>query len=179
MNSPEKIAGMYLRLNGFFLLPQFTLFDGDHHTHVDFLALRAPGSIESCRRLKFETDDSLFNHIDSQLELENSRKRLLALVVEVKGNKKKQKPGNGHYDYIDRFIGNAKRIKIHFRDHGQNTSISNDVIEVPLRYALRWIIDRIDWIDDNQEGLAKHSSWTWSESSLSDIIYLKRLGFLN
>ena len=123
MNSPEKIAGVYLRLNGFFLLPHFTLFDGDYHTHVDFLSLRAPGSVERCGGLTFPLDESLFNRIDSQVE--NCREQLLALVVEVKGNKKKQEPGDGHNDYIDQFIGNASRVKIHFRDHGQNISISN------------------------------------------------------
>ena len=103
----------------------------------------------------------------------------MAAIVEVKGNKKKQEPGAGHYDYIYRFIGNANRVQIHFRDHGENISITNGIIEVPLGYALRWTVGRIDWIDGNQEGLSKKSSWTWSETALSDILYLKKLGFLS
>lgn len=177
MNSPEKIAGVFLRLNGFFLLPQFTLFDGERHTHVDFLGLRAPMSVESCGQLIFPLDDSFFDLINAQVD--NSREQLLAAIVEVKGNKKKQEPGAGHYDYIDRFIGNANRVQIHFRDHGENISTTNGIIDVPLGYALRWIVGRIDWIDGNQEGLSKKSSWTWSETALSDILYLKKLGFLS
>jgi len=157
MNSPEKIAGVYLRLNGFFLMPQFTLFDGKRHTHIDFLGLRAPQSIEMCGNLAFPLDDGLFNLLDEQVE-GDSRNQLLAVITEVKGNKKKEKPGEGHIEYIDHFIGSANRIKIFFRNQGVEVSRSDDVIEIPLGYSLNWIIRRIDWIDENQEGLAKKSS---------------------
>ena len=177
MNSPEKIAGIYLRLNGFFLLPHFTLFDGERHTHVDFLALRAPGSIERCGNTIFPIDEHLFNRIEDQVE--NSRNQLLAVIAEVKGSQEKENPGEGHYEYINHFIGNSSRIKMHFRNQGNDVSISNDIIEVPLTYALKKIIERIEWIDVNQEGLAKKSSWSWSEASLSDILFIKKLGFLN
>jgi hypothetical protein len=64
MNCPEKIVGVYLRLNGFFLLPQFTLFEFAGHIHVDFLALRPPSMGESIhtpiRNLTFPIDETLF-----------------------------------------------------------------------------------------------------------------------
>ena len=177
MNSPEKIAGVYLRLNGFFLLPQFTLFDGESHTHVDFLGLRAPASIEQCGDVTFPIDDELFNRIDHQFE--DSRNQLISVIAEVKGNQTKENPGEGHYEYINHFIGNSNRIKIHFRKQTVDISVANEVIEVSLTYALRKIIERIEWIDENLNKLSKESSWAWSETSLSDILYLKKLGYLN
>jgi hypothetical protein len=176
MNSPEKIAGVYLRLNGFFLLPQFTLFDGQRHTHVDLLGLRSPGSMERCKDLIFPLDDHLFEHVEGQVE--DSRNQLIAIIAEVKGNQEKENPGEGHYEYINHFLGNSNQIKIHFRDQGENISTENDVIEVPLKHALKWIIERIEFIDENKAKLSKEGSWSWSEMSLSDILYIKKLGFL-
>ena len=39
MNAAEKIAATYLRLNGFLLVPQFTVFEGDRHSHVDLVSI--------------------------------------------------------------------------------------------------------------------------------------------
>jgi len=179
MNSPEKIAATYLRLNGFFLMPHFTLFDGERHTHVDFLGLRAPNSREQCGEHIFPLDENLFDTFDDISGL-NSREQLLAAITEVKGGEEKEKPGAGHLAYINRFIGpNAVSLRCLFRRQRHSVSISDNVIEISLEYAFDWILRRIDWIDANQEGLAKKSSWTWSETSLSDILYIKRLGFLN
>ena len=61
---------------------------------------------------------------------------------------------------------------MHFRDQGENISIENDVIEVPLKHALKWIIERIEFIDENKAKLSKVGSWSWSEMSLSDILYI-------
>ncbi len=68
----------------------------------------------------------------------------------------------------------------HYLSTGQTTrrAAENYVIEVPLKHALGWIIERIEFIDENQTKLAKESSWFWSETSLSDILYIKKLGFL-
>ena len=41
MNTAEKIAVMYLRLNGFLLLPHFTVFDGNYQNHINLIGLRA------------------------------------------------------------------------------------------------------------------------------------------
>jgi hypothetical protein len=50
MNGPEKIAAAYLRLNGFLLLPQFTIFDGQRHNHIDLVGVRCAASVEKVRR---------------------------------------------------------------------------------------------------------------------------------
>ena len=179
MNSPEKIAGAYLRLNGFFLLPHFTLFDGERHSHVDYLGLRAPNSTERFGQLIFPLDDSFFEVIDETCRF-NSRARLIAAIVEVKGGQERESPGDGHIQYINNFIGpQAVAFKCLFLNQGEIITQSNNIIQVPLRYSLNWIIARIDWIDQNKEGLSKKGSWTWSETFLSDILYIKKLGFLN
>ena len=174
MNSPEKIAGVYLRLNGFFLLPQFTLFDGQYHTHIDILGLRPPASTERCGELIFPLDDALFEYIERQVK--DWKNRPVAVIAEVKGNKEKVNPGEGHSKYINHFLGGSDQIKMLFRNDRENISSISDVIEVPLKHALKWIFKRIEFIDENLGKLTKEGSWTWSESFLSDILYMKRLG---
>ena len=38
MNPAEEISSLYLRFNGFFQLPEFTIFRTSAHQHVDILA---------------------------------------------------------------------------------------------------------------------------------------------
>ena len=180
MNTPEKIAGVYLRINGFFLMPHFTLFDGVQHTHVDFLGLRAPHSREECGDKIFPLDDHLFDIFD-KISQEKSKERLLSVIIEVKGNKKKEWPGMGHMNYIERFLGTGSiMFKCLFRNQGDSISKSKDnFIEIPLKYAFDMVLKRINWIETNKGGLSKESSWTWSETMLSDILYIKKLGYLN
>lgn len=173
---PRKNSRIVFKIKRLFLLPQFTLFDGTSHTHIDFLGLRSPGSVERCGEIIFPLDDTLFGCIDEIVS--DSKNQLLALAAEVKGNKEKEKPGEGHNEYINNFLGHANRIDIFFRDQGDNISKDEDIIEVPLKHALNWLIERIKFINGAEIKLAKESSWTWSESSLSDILYLAKLGFL-
>lgn len=46
MHLTEKLAGTYQRLNGFLSVPNFIVFGGRQHNHIDLLGLRAPASTE-------------------------------------------------------------------------------------------------------------------------------------
>lgn len=46
METTEKVAFLYLRLNGFFLMPHFTVFGVEKGKHVDVLGIRPAGSEE-------------------------------------------------------------------------------------------------------------------------------------
>ena len=98
MNSPEKLVGTYLRLNGFFLLPQFTIFSLGHHTHVDFLAFHPQNAEEIVRNINGDSvplpvDDDLFNKIEEILSISPFSVHLGA-VVEVKGNREIEIPSD-------------------------------------------------------------------------------------
>ena len=109
MNCPEKIAGAYLRLNGFFLLPHFTIFkmQRDYH-HVDFLALRPPSSggfvYGGESELRFPLDDSLLGLINAGFGVDPFRD-FIGSVVEVKGNNQFEVPTDDHIEYASQFMG--------------------------------------------------------------------------
>jgi len=79
MNMSEKIAATYLRLNGFLLLPQFTVFIDGEHGHVDLVGLRAKGSSEESAGLTFLIDDKFFNAIDPDV-CKDPRNEFLGVV---------------------------------------------------------------------------------------------------
>jgi len=51
--TPEKIASLYLRLNGFLQLPLFTLFYPDRYGQIDIIALRPGNSVEKAMGIEF------------------------------------------------------------------------------------------------------------------------------
>jgi hypothetical protein len=176
MNCPEKIAGTYLRLNGFFMLPHFTLFDGEHHSHVDFLGLRPPGGVERCRGLELPLDQEFFETVD-ELITGNSFNELIGTVVEVKGGNDRELPSEGHIQYARAFFGGGPRIiPVSFSLDVERIGIQHGTIIISLKHSLEWIKNRIDWMNHNMRSLTKTGSWAWSEEFLSDLLYLHRLG---
>ena len=91
MIATEKIAVTYLRLNGFLLLPQFTVFIGGDHGHVDLVGLRAKGSKEQAGQFVFPIDERFFKAIDRLISA-NPLEEFLGLVGEVKTNRQKDHP---------------------------------------------------------------------------------------
>ena len=176
MNCPEKIAGTYLRLNGFFVLPHFTLFDGERHSHVDFLGLRPPSGIERCGRLELPLDQKFFATAD-QLIRGSSFNELIGAVVEVKGGNNIELPSPGHIEYAEAFFGGRPRvIPVSFSLDVERIGIQDGTIMISLKHSLEWIKNRIDWMNHNIRSLTKTGSWAWSEEFLSDLLYLYRLG---
>lgn len=171
MNCPEKIVGAYLRLNGFFLLPHFTLLGGTH-THVDFLSLRPPGSREQCDSLIFPVDPLLFINLHGLINYDPNLK-LIGAVVEVKGGKRHETPSLRHFEYAHNFFGStAVVIKMSFSRRTKQMRVRNDTLYISLEHCLNWISERIDWMNSR---VSKVSSWTWSEEFLSDLLYLKKI----
>ena len=49
-------------------------------------------------------------------------------------------------------------------------------MEIGNEYALRWIFERVRWMDKNHSGLTKSGSWPWREDALAEFLVLHRYG---
>lgn len=49
-------------------------------------------------------------------------------------------------------------------------------MEIGNEYALKWIFERVRWMDQNHSGLTKSGSWPWSEDALAEFLVLHRYG---
>jgi hypothetical protein len=180
MNLPEKIAGSYLRLNGFFLLPHFTIFEYHQHSHIDFLALRPPNGHEVIELnddglLEFPVDELLFSHI-SDVVGQDALEILLGGVVEIKGNFEIELPTEEKIRYAQHFFGNETTvIPITFSRKFDEVSAYSGALAVQIDYAFEWLLQRFNWMDQILPQVLKEGSWAWSEEALSDLIYIKRL----
>lgn len=177
MNIAEKIAYTYLRLNGFLLLPHFTVFGGRAHGHVDLVGLRAANSIERLRDYTFPVDEALFDAI-SELLVE-PRGHLLGIVAEVRENANRDVPNDEQVEYVSAFLGGASIIKIAFFDNEFSLYREDDLICIGIRRALQWIIERIEQMEQSLQGITKTGSWYLSDDHLSDVLVLWRYGFLH
>jgi len=84
MNTPEKIASVYLRLNGFFTLNNFThLPEKGQSMESDILAIRCPSSEEKVNGKPLQIDENFFTSCDL------NKNEVIGLIVEVKGDRKK------------------------------------------------------------------------------------------
>jgi len=178
MNLAEKLAAAYLRLNGFFLLPHFTVFSGAQHSHVDLIALRCADSKECVGELCFPVDDKLFKALD-ELRGETAKASLVGLLAEVKTNNELPKLSNEHSAYVKNFFGGLQVSRIVFYDVQHDIKPNGDTLNIGIQYAGRWIQSRIDWMITQQLSLTKDGSWTWSESFLSDLLVLRKYGLIS
>lgn len=177
MNTPEKIVCSYFRLNGFFLLPQFTLFTKDFHIHVDLLALRPAGSCEICEGNPLPIDMDLFNCISNLIGNE-ATKLLIGILVEVKGNDEYERPLQGHYEYARPFFGSdTPIIPISVSTRHRQIDIDDGCLVIPLSHTLRWSLFRFHWMNQNLKHLTKSGSWPWSDEALADLIYFQKIDF--
>jgi hypothetical protein len=142
MNLAEKIAATYLRLNGFLLLPHFTVFGGGYHGHVDVLGLRAGGSKELAGVLTFPTDDKFFGAVPHRIT-ESARDTSLGLVAEVRTNDSRDRPHPNQLDYVRAFLGNVPVVPVAFFESKTEPVWREECLEVGNAYAIRWIVQRI------------------------------------
>lgn len=180
MNPAEEIAGLYLRLNGFFLLPYFTIFRDTRHHHVDLLGLRSAGSEEiACNRDKqtfvLPTDDKFFTAIET-LQIDTPRQKWIGVVAEVKANRQFEHPNALNVQYLDAFFGRVDAmIRISFSERFSDPAVirkdGTEVIEVGVPYALGWVRGRINSMKEEMK-LNKGESWTLSEGFLATIMLL-------
>ena len=179
MTTTEKIAATYLRLNGFLLLPLFTVFDGDQHNHLDLLGVRSPGSKEEVNNKAFLTDDKLFEGLEKLGA--KPKEKLTGIVSEVKTGKVKGAITAGHIAYAARFLSTDVVYPAWFyKISAQSPFVADNHLQISLPYAIDWIISRFDWMEreENKTALTKSGSWTWSEEFLADLLVLRSLGVL-
>jgi hypothetical protein len=80
MNTPEKIVSVYLRLNGFFILNQFThLPESGYSIESDMIAIRCPNSVEKVNRNKLKIDENFFTSCNL------NKNEVIGLVIEIRG----------------------------------------------------------------------------------------------
>lgn len=178
MTTTEKIAATYLRLNGFFLLPQFTVFDGAQHNHIDLLGLRTAGSREVANGHALPVDGNLFDRLmDMGAKPDESP---TGIIAEVKTGKVNKDITPEHIEYAKRFINLPTAYNVWF--YGippEPPTIDGDHLRISLPYAIDWIIHRFDQMMAIKDILAKQKSWTWSEEFLADLLVLRSIGVLN
>ncbi|HYV38456.1 MAG TPA: hypothetical protein VE988_22420 [Gemmataceae bacterium] len=187
MNPAESISGLYLRLNGFFLLPEFTVFRGGSHQHIDLLGLRPKSGTE----VAFNKDEELvdlpidtllfdsINHVTNN----KSTEILLGAVAEVKANQTLEEP-SPNFHWVTPFFGAVDAIvRINFTDKFTDVFVDSDTqgnfVVVGMRHALVWIRGRIKTMQTLLK-LNKGESWTLSEGYLANILLLMKYdGYLD
>jgi hypothetical protein len=176
MNAPEKIVNTYFRLNGFFLLPQFTNFLGEQYNHVDLIALRPPSGREVVRGIAFPVDMEFFDCLKGWTV--NPTDILLGVVAEIKGNQEREIPIQAHMDYAIEFFGGANLIiPVSVSLSYKRIQVNDQVLRIPLQHALQWSLYRIYWVESHLDYLRKIASWSWSEEFLADLLYLQNIDF--
>lgn len=188
-NTPEKIAKLYLRLNGFFTMSHFTILvrtGEDSSRHIDMLALKPKGSREKLKKdgktiITLKLDDTFFEKIGN-----DPGKKTIGLIVEVKGNDDVsgiRKDLNKKYDYLKNLFGDEIcPVKVGFANVNKNGIDEKDnLVIVPIKYAFKKISERFDDLEelkkeDNLEfTYDKANSWNWSDSFLADLLYIKKI----
>jgi hypothetical protein len=177
MNLAEKLAGTYLRLNGFLTLLHFTAFDGNQHNHIDLVALRAPKSQEVVGNTTLLTDDLLFDTF-SALIGRPSRTVALGVAAEVRTNVDRDEPSEAHINYVGQFLGGIPVTRLAFYEGSHSVIQNGQTLDIGVRYAGLWIQRRIDWMHEHKFKLSKTGSWNLSEGFLSDFLALRKFGLL-
>ncbi len=174
-NTAEKIAAVYLRLNGFLLLPHFTVFIDGHQRHIDLLGLRAADSEERpFGNLPCLLDELLFEDIKNHFNIANPKSVFLGAVVEVRTNEKTKYPEIDYRNYAGKFLGKSQQISMAFA-RVKNFEFQENTLVVNLDYALEWVMERINHME-NELNVNKFESWFQSDEFLADILILRKLG---
>lgn len=180
MNLAEKLASTYLRLNGFLLLPEFTIFNGRQHNHVDLVGLRAANSIEVADKpdggdYELPLDEQLFQIIADNVT-GTPKEKYLGVVAQVKTNDEDMAPRQAHVNYVRDFLGGTPVVPISFFETYTRPEWRDDCLRIGHEYILGWIRFRADSMDAELR-LTKTNSWTWSEEFLGELLALRKLGF--
>lgn len=178
MNPGERLAYVYLRLNGFLLLPHFTVFGHDRGQHVDLIGLRAPNSVESVDGFEFPTDDLLFDEIAKLVP--NPRGCYLGVVCEVRTSDDEKLPSDEHAEYVSHFLGGTPVVKVSVCDYKSDIGLvmEDGVVRVPIRKIVPWFAKRVKAINDAVDGMSKSGSWTWSSDELAELLQWQKWGII-
>jgi hypothetical protein len=177
MNLGEKLAAAYLRLNGFFLLPHFTVFSGAQHNHIDLIGLRAANSKEAAGGASFPVDTAFFNQL-TDLRGSPSLTANIGVAAQIRTNDQRTAPNQAHLGYARDFMGGVEVSRLDFFAGDHSIRRNGECLDIGMRYAGLWIQQRIDWMIDQDLRLNKVKSWNWSESFLSDLLALRDFGLI-
>jgi len=178
MNTPEKIVSVYLRLNGFFTLNNFThLPETGHSMESDMIAIRCPNSVEKVDEKNLQIDDKFFESGDL------NKNEVIGLIVEIRGGSSSSQfnqttKTEKKIEYAKNFFGDFKD-KVYLCDvcDSYNEPCKNgNIIEIGIKYIAKEVKSII-----NERGVIcnKQNSWYLNEGLLSDLIYLEKEGLLS
>ncbi|MCK4475573.1 MAG: hypothetical protein KAU16_02505 [Methanophagales archaeon] len=179
MNTAEKIVSVYLRLNGFFVLNQFThLPEFGYSMESDMIAIRCPNSEERVNGNKLQIDDKFFE------SCKLNKNEAIGLIVEIKGGssnpqfnqttKTKKK-----IEYAKNFFGDFQD-KVYLCDVSDSYNDPNKKDGTLIKIGIRYIAQEVKGIIKKRGELCnKQNSWYLNEGLLSDLIYLEKIGYTN
>jgi len=174
VNTPEKIAATYLRLNGFLLLPHFTTFFArPENNHVDLIGYRPAKSKELVHRKKLERDVAFSKNLTETLG-KNSVKSKVGIIVQVRGNAQQVEITDEQVEYVKSFLGGIDPVRILFHCQKPPILIEGNQIRIDLKYSYHWIQNRVKEMERVSK-IHKTGSWTLSEEFLGDLLSLRRI----
>lgn len=179
MKTTEKIASLYLRLNGFFLMPHFTVFNVERGRHVDVLGIRPARSEEKVGENILVIDEEFIKKL-------NGHKGDVKLWAEIGTGSRCDLFPERKTAYCRRILGdtgNLKKVYFDFDKPGKNLKYSDDILVVPAGRCKKIIFERFSQMESKPiknllNEMTKTGSWNWSEEFLADLLYLRKAGFL-
>lgn len=175
-NYAEKLAATYFRLNGFLLLPQFTIFPIPgaaqkwRHRHLDLIGFRVGGSEEKIGVVPVWVDPELFGAISELPGYAEAKEKTLPIAVQVKTNGERSSWPNGYEEYLSTFLG-SRPISIEVRSQRKAFAEKDGRLVIGLSHMLGAIHERVRWMKEYH----KLESWAWSEDFLADFLSHSRL----
>ena len=172
MNVAEELTGVYLRLNGFLLLHNFTHLstNGGHVKETDIIGIRCPNSRALVNGTELMIDERLFS--ENLLR----KNEVTPIIVEVKGGPEAPIFNLEKIQYISNFFGD-------FGPHIDLIAVS-DNFDTPMRVerdiphiqiGIDYIKNQVrDLIAQRAEISNKLGSWNLSEGLLQTLIFYER-----
>lgn len=165
VNIPEEYAALYLRLNGFLILTNFTHLSRSGHTkETDIIGLRCPNCTENVNAKALSIDEKLFS-----IGVMNKNK-VIPVVCEVKGNDQEPEFRRDKIDYIMNFFGDF-RDEIIFLGVSQlydsPIKVNDNRINVGMKYVVKCTKELVK---ERTQMCKKAESWYMSGGLLQDIL---------
>ena len=179
METTEKIAFLYLRFNGFFLMPHFTVFGVEKGKHVDVLGIRPAGSEEKVGRNLLSRDEEFINKLGGHAED-------IILWAEVGTGSRRDLFPERKEAYCVRIFGGKdqlKKVYFDFNRQEEDLAYENGIVIVPAGRCRKIILERFyqmesEPIKTKLNEMTKTGSWNWSDEFLADLLYLRKIGLL-
>lgn len=179
METTEKIAFLYLRFNGFFLMPYFTVFGVEKGRHLDVLGIRLAGSEEKVGENLLSRDEEFINRLRGYEED-------TILWAEVGTGSRRDLFPERKEAYCKRIFGGKdqlKKVYFDFDKQQEDLVYKDGILIVPAGRCRKIILDRFSQMESEPvknklNEMTKTGSWKWSEDFLADLLCLRKTGFL-